>query len=355
MKKRIYSAFAVFCSICLLSDFCYDASRSHVVVDSDNNGSVTAGVLSATVVDMNTLSAISIEESDIAVTALAEDGTFCGYTNLGICTVSEGNLNVRQEPVEGSHVVGKFPKNAGCEVLGFEGDWVQIQSGKVTGYVSADYIVTGAEALAMGQQLATLTATSNTGGLNIRTEPNTNCTVLAQMGDGEEVEVIEDLGDWVAVDCDGETGYVFAEYVDVALSLTHAMTIEEVRFGTGVSQTRADLCTYALQFVGNPYVWGGTSLTKGADCSGFVLSVYAHYGISLPHYSGAQSKCGTRINASQLQPGDLIFYGSGKSIGHVAIYIGGGQIVHAANKRDGIKISSAYYRTPICYARILSN
>ncbi|MDE6980450.1 MAG: C40 family peptidase, partial [Lachnospiraceae bacterium] len=109
----------------------------------------------------------------------------------------------------------------------------------------------------------------------------------------------------------------------------------------------------ALQFVGNPYVYGGTSLTNGADCSGFTLSIFAKYGIYLPHSSAAQAGYGRRINASEAQPGDLFFYGSGSRISHVAIYIGNGQIVHASSRRTGIKISNAYYRSPICVVRLL--
>lgn len=113
--------------------------------------------------------------------------------------------------------------------------------------------------------------------------------------------------------------------------------------------TRA--ASYAMQFLGNPYVWGGSSLTNGADCSGFVMSVYANYGISLPHSSAAQSSYGTSVSASDAQPGDLFFYGSGR-ISHVGIYIGNGQIIHASNKRTGIKISSAYYQRPVAVKRM---
>ena len=134
-----------------------------------------------------------------------------------------------------------------------------------------------------------------------------------------------------------------------------AMTMMEVRYGQGVSDVRVDLVSYACQFVGNPYVWGGTSLTRGADCSGFVMSVFANYGVSLPHSSGSQAGCGTSISASEAQPGDLFFYGSGKVINHVAIYIGNGQIVHASSPSTGIKISNAYYRSPVCVVRVLGN
>ena len=175
------------------------------------------------------------------------------------------------------------------------------------------------------------------------------------MPQGEELEVLEDLGDWVKVDLDNSEGYVSKEFVDVAVQLPKAMTMTEVRYGQGVSDVRVDLISYATQFVGNPYVWGGTSLTKGADCSGFTMSIFAKYGVYLPHSSRAQANCGTRINASEAKPGDLFFYGSGSSISHVAIYIGNGQIVHASSKKTGIKISNAYYRSPICVTRVLSD
>lgn len=106
---------------------------------------------------------------------------------------------------------------------------------------------------------------------------------------------------------------------------------------------------YAVQFVGNPYVWGGTSLTNGADCSGFIMSVYAHFGYSLPHSSAAMRSVGRGVSYAQAQPGDIICYD-----GHVAIYMGGGQIVHASNERDGIKISgNAAYRTILAVRRIV--
>ena len=117
------------------------------------------------------------------------------------------------------------------------------------------------------------------------------------------------------------------------------------------SSTGGEAASYAMQFLGNPYAWGGSSLTNGADCSGFVMSVYSNYGVSLPHNSAAQSAYGTSVAASEAQPGDLFFYGKGR-ISHVGIYIGNGQIIHASNKRTGIKISSAYYQNPVAVKRM---
>lgn len=121
------------------------------------------------------------------------------------------------------------------------------------------------------------------------------------------------------------------------------------------SATRTAMVAYAKQFLGNPYVYGGTSLTEGADCSGFTMRIYEKYGIYLPHSSSAQSGYGTRIDPSEAKPGDLFFYGNGGGINHVAMYIGNGQVVHASSARTGIKISNAFYRTPICVTRLISD
>ena len=118
--------------------------------------------------------------------------------------------------------------------------------------------------------------------------------------------------------------------------------------------TGIDLANYACSYVGViPYIWGGASLSSGVDCSGFTMCIYAQYGYSLPHNAAAQSGYGTEVSMSDLQPGDLLFYGNGGGIGHVAIYIGGGSVVHASNSRDGIKISTYNYRTPVKAIRLI--
>lgn len=294
-------------------------------------------------------------EEYIAIADQAQ-GALWGYTNLGIANVETGNLNIRENPSTDAKLVGKLPKNAACEIVNTQGDWAQIKSGEVEGYVSKEFLLTGPEAKLKANELIRSVAISNTDGLNIREQPSTDSEVVAQVAEGGEMEFLENLGEWVKVAIDGEEAYAFAEYVTIEEKLDTAITMTELLYGEGVSDVRVDLVEYAKQFVGNPYVWGGTSLTKGADCSGFVLSVFKKYGITLSHSSRAQANEGTKISTSELKPGDLLFYGNGKgTINHVAIYIGGGQVVHASSPKTGIKISKYNYRTPVRAVRVLQD
>lgn len=277
----------------------------------------------------------------------------CGYTNLGMSVISSGNLNIRQEASTDSEVVGILTNHNACELLEDAGDWYKVTSGKVTGYVSKQYLVTGDEAESIAEQEIKTVATVNTETLNVRAEKSTEAAVLSQVGNSEAFTVNSVADGWVEISVDDSVGYISQDYVTLAQALPTAKTIEQVKYGDGVSDVRASVVSYALQFVGNRYVWGGTSLENGIDCSGFTMRILGKYGVSLPHSSKAQPSCGTKISASDAKPGDLFFYGSGSSISHVAIYIGNGQIVHASNKRDGIKVSNAFYRSPICVARYL--
>ena len=278
-----------------------------------------------------------------------------GYSNLGIANV-DNHLNVRESASEDGKLIGKMTNNAACEILGRDGDWIHIKSGDVEGYCHSDYLLTGQLALKRAESVITLEAESTSGGLRVRENPSTDAAILTTMGEGERLEVVEEEKDgWIKVMVDDQEGYISAEYAVIKEELDTAMTITELLYGQGVSDVRVDLCEYAKQFVGNKYVWGGTSLTKGADCSGFVLSVFAKYGISLPHSSAAQSKMGTKISLSEARPGDLIFYSNGKRVNHVAIYIGGGMIVHASNPRTGIRIQNASYRSISTVRRLIQD
>lgn len=355
-KNNLYRAAAIGVMGAVLFTSCYVGGQQADAKEITQVTSNTSAGASAMITTSFGVAADTpgISETDVVVTATGEqaDNTVYGYTNLGIAQ-ADGTLNIRENPATDAAVVGKMPEHAAGEILETVDGWYKIQSGKVTGYVSADYFVTGEAAVALAEEVKQTVATVTTTTLNVREQPTTECGVVAQMPNGEELEVLEDLGDWVKVDVDSSEGYVSKEFVEISVQLPKAMTMTEVRYGQGVSDARVSVVSYATQFVGNPYVWGGTSLTKGADCSGFTMSVMAKYGVSLPHSSKAQANCGKRVSASEAKPGDLFFYGSGKSINHVAIYIGNGQIVHASNKKTGIKISNAFYRSPICVTRVL--
>lgn len=293
-------------------------------------------------------------EEDYALAYERAKSANWGYTNLGIADVSD-NLNIRAIAAEDGRLVGKLPKDAACEVIDMDDTWAHIQSGNVDGYVSRDYLVTGAPARLKAEELAITVATVTTDSLKVRAEANTDSEVITLVPRGEELEVSAVEGDWVKVFLDDDEVFVSGEYVEVSAELGTAITMSELLYGQGVSDVRVDICQYAKEFLGNPYVWGGTSLTKGADCSGFVLSVFKKYGVKLPHSSRAQANCGTTIKVSEAKPGDLIFYAKGKTINHVAIYIGNGQVIHASNPRTGIRISSVSYRSPFKAVRILQD
>lgn len=284
-------------------------------------------------------------------------GAAWGYTNLGIANVTSGNLNVRAVASTEGKLVGKMPKDSACEVLEVTQDgWAHIQSGEVDGYVSMEYLLTGPDAVLKAEELVKTVAISQGDGLNVRDGASLDSAVLTQIPKGEELEYVATDGEWVKVLIDDEEAYISAEYVVVEEKLDTAITMTELLYGQGVSDVRVELVEYAKQFLGNPYVYGGSSLTKGTDCSGFTMSVFKKFGVKLSHHAADQAREGTKISASELLPGDLVFYSDSKgNINHVALYIGGGRVIHASSPKTGIKISKYNYRTPVRYVRILKD
>ena len=323
---------------------------------NDNGSTTTAGANGALeelvgVVDKENTLVGQSPEDDTKPGQVVEYETF-GYTNLGLALV-DGNLNIREEASTDSKVVGKMTNHAACEILGESNGFYKIKTGNAEGYVYKEFIVTGEAALKIAQTVARHVATVTTETLRVREAATTDSAVISTVSQDEELYVIEVLDGWLKVELANFQGYISSEYVTTAVALKTGNTMKELTYGDGVSDTRVDLVNFALQFVGNPYVWGGESLTYGVDCSGFTMKVYEKYGVYLPHYSASQPSYGVKISKSELKPGDLIFYSSSNRIDHVAIYIGNGQVVHAANQRDGIKISNAFYQEPVCYVRYL--
>ncbi|MDF2541996.1 MAG: hypothetical protein K0S47_1714 [Herbinix sp.] len=289
-----------------------------------------------------------------------------GFENIAIANVSD-NLNIRKGPGEDKKLVGKLPKNGGCIILEPNKDgWTKIKSGKVTGYVKSQFLITGEEASTRAKKVASFIATSNTNGLNVRKSASVDSEVLEQVAKGEELYVEEeyvatydkDFPKWVKVSLDSDVvGYVAKEFVDLSYELPKAVSIDELEFGVGVSSLRANLVTTAKKYLGDRYVWGGTTLGVGVDCSGYTQALYKLYGIYIPRVSRDQARGGTSIKAANIKPGDLVFYGNSSSgyINHVAMYIGNGQVIHASNPRTGIKISNMYYRSPVKIVRYIND
>lgn len=317
------------------------------------------------------------------------------YDNLGVSNVSN-YLNVRDNPDETKgKIIAKLPSNAGCDILDTStAGWLKIRSGNITGYVKSEYILTGQQAKDKALQVAKLMAISNTDGVNVRTEPNTNSSIYTQISNSERFLVADQQDGWVKIEIDDQDAYLSSDYVDVKYGLEEAIKYTPVvevadtsnsksntKDSTGkssssskssgkkssandgaagsksgsVSSKRAQIANYAVQFVGNRYVYGGTSLTNGTDCSGFTMSVMAKFGVSLPHNSGSQAGSGKSITSSQMRPGDLVFYSGSGGINHVALYIGNGQVCHASNAKSGIKISTWNYRTPAKIVNVLGD
>lgn len=302
------------------------------------------GTIASAIASVGVGEVLELDKSEEEFIEAAGPVELYGYNNIGIANV-DNHLNVRETPDESGKLVGKMSNNAACEVLGEEGDWIHIKSGKVEGYCHKDYLLTGVFARMRAEEIVTSVAEATSGGLRVRTEPNTDSEIITTMAEGEYLEVVEVTDGWIKVLLDDEEGYISAEYAQIKENLDTAITMTELLYGEGVSDVRVELCQYAKQFIGNPYVWGGTSLTKGADCSGFTLSVFKKYGISLPHYSVSQSQMGTKVSLNDAKAGDLVFYAKGNTVNHVAIYLGNGQVVHASSPRTGIKISNVGYRT----------
>lgn len=336
-----------------VADLMYDTSKVEV---TDTNLGKVAQPLAKT----GGSAAVS-EEEVLTDETVSEDtektvAELCGYETLGMSKISEGNLNIRKKATTDSRIVGKMTKNNACEILGTKDEWTKIKSGSVTGYVKSEYLYTGDDAIDVAEKAVITVATVNTTTLRVRKKPSVDSSVVSLVGEGEDLIVEKIVDGWYKVEVDDEKGFISGDYIDVSQKLPTASSIKELNESSSnsSSDTGYSLVQYALQFVGNRYVWGGTSLTGGVDCSGFTMQVYAHYGVSLPHHAASQPAYGTRVSSSEAKPGDLFFYSNGSGINHVAIYIGNGQVVHASNPRTGIKISNAFYRTPVCVVRYLN-
>ncbi len=440
----------------------YARSREPEKALSQSVQQVANGTIKIDTEVQNTATQKLVEEEVQATEPAVPEST---YKDIAISKVN-GSVNIRSEANTTSGVTGKIYNNSAATILetvdGEDGQWYKIQSGNVTGYIKAEYFVTGAEAEQKATQVGTTYGTVHgTPTLRLRESAATDSPTLTLLAEGATYVVLGQEGDFLKVQVDEDlTGYVFKDYVTTNVEFNKAVSAEEeaakkaeeekrkkeadealaelekakknagketastketaaetkketvketttveeaktttaksddttiaaapssaadtvaeaptttkaeettvakkdettkattqtsetVSKGPGsssvVSATRTAMVAYAKQFLGNPYVYGGTSLTDGADCSGFTMRIYEHFGYSIGRSSRDQAAGGRSINLSDAKPGDLLFYASGDYINHVAMYIGDGKIIHASSTTTGIIISQANYRTP---------
>lgn len=330
----------------------------------------------AVVTGGNALGGFSVVSNDFFENA-AEDNTTDTTELFSLVEVPEGiafanvtdALNVRKGPGTNYARVGKLGKNAHCIVEKVENGWAKITSGPVKGYCSTEYLIMGDSAIEMAERLGALTATVNRGikNLNVRSAPDTTAdNIIAKVSGGESFKVVKEVViskndpeaktfvqiEWNSDADKNAEAYVSSDFVTVAYKYKEA--VESSNYGDGVSQLRVNMLDYAQRFLGTPYVWGGNSLTKGVDCSGFVKQIFTQYGYgsNMPRVSRDMAKKYTKISASEAKAGDLVFYHNLKTgvVDHVAIYMGNGKVIHA---RNGVEISNVNYRTVYKYARVI--
>ena len=234
------------------------------------------------------------------------------YLDMAFANVTSF-LYVRSEPTKESEYVGKLYPGYAAKITGPVGEWTAVESGDVTGYVKTEYILTGAEAQTYAENLVT----------EAQQEGREEAFTYAVSREAEEAQTAQETQE-------------------------DTQQTETAEVSAQTAATGQAIVDYACQFIGNPYVWGGTSLTDGADCSGFVQSVFAHFGISLPRTTYEQIYSGVEVSYDQAMPGDLICYD-----GHIGIYVGNGQIVNEQNPDQGIGISPATYTTILSVRRIV--
>lgn len=275
-------------------------------------------------------------------------GTTATDVALGTGTVKcSSSVNFRSAPNTSSTSYGELKNGTKVNVVGVSSGWYKVTYNGKTGYIHPDYITLASSSA--GTAIApsnTVTSTTGTAGkvkcsssVNLRSEANTSSSILAELKNGTAVTVLSTSNGWSKVSYAGKAGYISADYLVTASSGT-AISPSNTAASVSISAKRQSVLNYAAQFLGVPYVYGG-STPSGFDCSGFTSYVFKNTVGSIPRVAQAQYDATTRVSRDDLLPGDLVFFGSStSSISHVGIYVGSNQFIHAPSTGDVVKYSS---------------
>ena len=275
-------------------------------------------------------------------------------------------VNIRAKASADADVIGTLIAGYSITRTSDSNGWSKVDYNGQTGYIKSDYLTTTKPQVTESNQTSSSSNTSSsksdieevketvyaTAGVNIRAKASADADKIGTLAAGGSItRTGKTSSGWSRVDYNGQTGYIKSDYLTTTKpTVTSNTTASSTSSSSSLGQQIAD---FAVQYVGYPYVYGGNSLTNGVDCSGFTQQVYLHFGYSIPRRASIQATVGTSVAISDLQPGDLVFYGDSEGVGHVVIYIGNGKVVHASTPSKGIIISDLYYRTPMCAKRII--
>ena len=275
-------------------------------------------------------------------------------------------VNIRAKASADADVIGTLIAGYSITRTSDSNGWSKVDYNGQTGYIKSDYLTTTKPQVTESNQTSSSSNTSSsksdieevketvyaTAGVNIRAKASADANKIGTLAAGGSITRTGKISSgWSRVDYNGQTGYIKSDYLTTTKpTVTSNTTASSTSSSSSLGQQIAD---FAVQYVGYPYVYGGNSLTNGVDCSGFTQQVYLHFGYSIPRRASIQATVGTSVAISDLQPGDLVFYGDSEGVGHVVIYIGNGKVVHASTPSKGIIISDLYYRTPMCAKRII--
>ncbi len=276
------------------------------------------------------------------------------YQRLGVVKNVTNNLNIRESAKEDGLIIGKAVEYAGLEIIDETGDWYKVRVGDSYGYVTKEYVATGEEAEELAVEHAEQKAVVTAQILNVRKGPSLLTNVMLRVSVKDRYPIVKQYDNWTQIQVlENVTGYVSNDFISVDYFLPSAYIIKEYQ---GLSETRRNLVSMAFEYLGGKYVWGGTTLGVGVDCSGYVMRLYEAQGIIIHRVSIEQATDGRQVSPEEMKPGDLIFYETlGPYISHVAMYIGDGKIIHAASEKKGICINEWNYIEPVMIRNIIGD